>query len=221
MENNWYPEEKKVKVSDYAPETSFDADLYNGWVEGKKGDGIGEWIGFTLTKNAFGPFAVNGLTRFPFYSDNQSNRFDADSPFSGIDRTSAWRENNRIQSMLLKTAAGNVKAKIDLEDVYSGFNVYDGSIWQLNAVKNPCLLEKGAYRLEIADVFKGSKYDDTVLGEVWFIPLSDELFTLIREDEKSALPIFRIPIQNAFTERTVDHYSFKERKEQMQKYLWD
>ena len=221
MENNWYPEEKKVKVSDYAPETSFDADLYNGWVEGKKGDGIGEWIGFTLTKNAFGPFAVNGLTRFPFYSDNQTNRFDADSPFSGTDRTSAWKENNRIQSMLLKTAAGTVKAKIELEDVYSGFNVYDGSIWQLNAVKNPCLLEKGAYRLEIADVFKGSKYDDTVLGEVWFIPLSDELFTLIREDEKSALPIFRAPIQNAFTERTVDHYSFKERKERMQKYLWE
>ena len=121
--------------------------------------------------------------------------------------------------MLLKTAAGNVKAKIELEDLYSGFNVYDGSIWQLNAVKNPCLLEKGVYRLEIADVFKGSKYDDTVLGEVWFIPLSDELFTLIREDEKSALPIFRAPIQNAFTERTVDHYSFKERKERMQKYL--
>ena len=124
--------------------------------------------------------------------------------------------------MLLKTAAGTVKEKIELEDVYSGFGVYDGSVKEhLNAVKNPRLLEKGAYRLEIADVFKGSKYDDTVLGEVWFIPLSDELFTLIREDEKSALPIFRAPIQNAFIEKTVDHYSFKERKERMQKYLWD
>ena len=98
--------------------------------------------------------------------------------------------------------------------------MYDGSVKEhLNAVKNPRLLEKGAYKLEIADVFKGSKYDDTVLGEVWFIPLSDELFTLIREDEKSALPIFRAPIQNAFIEKTVDHYSFKERKERMQKYL--
>ena len=222
-ENNWESEETNVKVSGYAPETSFDADPYNGWVEGKEGDGIGEWIGFTLTQNAFGPFAVNGLTRFTCYTDDaHSISFDADSPFHGIWRTDSWKENNRVQSMLLKTAAGTVKEKIELEDVYSGFGVYDGSVKEhLNAVKNPRLLEKGAYRLEIADVFKGSKYDDTVLGEVWFIPLSDELFTLIREDEKSALPIFRVPIQNAFTERTVDHYSFKERKEQMQKYLWD
>ena len=219
---NWYTEEKKVKSSDYAPETSFDADLYNGWVEGKKGDGIGEWIGFTLTQNAFGPFAVNGLTRFPFYSDNKNNEFDDDSPFYGIWKTDSWKENNRVKSMLLKTAAGTVKAKIELEDVYSGFNVYnDSSIKeQLNAVTNPCFLEKGSYKLEIAEIFKGSKYKDTVLGEVWFIPLSDELFTLIWEDEKSVLPIFHETIQNIFTEKTVNRYSFKDRKEQMQIYLW-
>lgn len=69
--------------------------------------------------------------------------------------------------MLLKTAAGTVKAKIELEDVYSGFNVYDDSSIkeQLNAVTNPCFLEKGSYKLEIAEIFKGSKYKDTVLGE--------------------------------------------------------
>lgn len=67
--------DKNLRVSTYDAETSFDGIPFNGWVEDTKGDGIGEWIEFTLTKATLGPFASNGLARFAgsMYDDYDHN----------------------------------------------------------------------------------------------------------------------------------------------------
>ena len=55
----------------------------------------------------------------------------------------------------------------------------------MNAVKNPQILSKGTYRMTIQSVYKGDKYDDTALGEVWFIPLSPIAEKIISADTDS------------------------------------
>ncbi len=177
----WEPVEKK---SGYAPETSFDTDPYNGWVEGVKGDGKGEWIGFTLSKWAIGPFAINGLTKYCF---NQSKNVN-DEPHQ------TWLENNRIKSMKLSSSKGNI-CTLRFRDEYSGFEYCaDNQIekkYKANSVVNPQILKPDSYRMEIAEIYKGTKYDDTVLGEVWFMELDRGIVELLLIDEKLANPIFK------------------------------
>ena len=99
--------DKNLRVSTYDAETSFDGIPFNGWVEGTKGDGIGEWIEFTLTKAALGPFASNDLARFAgsIYDDYGHNWGNDADDFTLLVKAehvgSTWKANNRIRSMTL------------------------------------------------------------------------------------------------------------------------
>lgn len=53
----------------------------------------------------------------------------------------------------------------------------------INAVKNPVLLPKGTYKLTIDSVYKGNRWDDTALGEVWFIPISPRAEKIFESDK--------------------------------------
>lgn len=192
------------KTSDYSPATSFDRDPYNGWVEGVKGNGKGEWIGFTLSKWAVGPFATNGLTRYHCSYGN------------GPEPCSTWLENNRIRSMNLMSSKGKV-CTLNFRDEYSGFQIFpDGRGYvkpEANSVVNPRVLKPDTYKLVIEDVYKGSKYDDTVLGEVWFIELPQALVDILMQDEKSPNPILRDYLQDFFymeTNQIVEYYMDQE-----------
>lgn len=158
----WDDVDEKPRTSTYDASTSFDGNFYNGWVEGvsgsgEKGAGIGEWIEFTLTKGVIGPFATNGLRR---YAVNEAKNW--------------WKSNNRVCTMTLLDSNGKKVSDFVFYDLFPEFkNEYSGSRIAINSVENPFLLEKGTYRLRLDSVYSGEKWNDTVLGEVWFIPLSD------------------------------------------------
>lgn len=182
--------------SDYSPKTSFDLNPYNGWVEGVKGDGKGEWIGFTLKKAVYGPFAINGLTRYPTESGSYSD-----------DSYTSWLENNRVKTMLLKDDKG-ISRKLEFVDAYSGFpeGFEKTGSYPANAIKNPSFLKAGSYKMEIDEVYKGTKYDDTVLGEVWFIELENELAELLEEDSREVNPVMEREIEKVFAKKTMMYY---------------
>ena len=162
--------------STYEAKTSFDGNILNGWVEGGAGDGIGEWIEFTLSKPALGPFATNGLRRF--YGEERDDKdgwwYDEDE-FSVFERAGGvrgtWEANNRVKSMTLTDGEGRKITALEFSDKFPHLSAIPADWIGQNAVRNPIFLPHGTYRMTIESVYKGKKWDDTVLGEVWFIPL--------------------------------------------------
>nr|MBP3282560.1 hypothetical protein [Treponema sp.] len=162
--------------STYEAKTSFDGNILNGWVEGGAGDGIGEWIEFTLSKPALGPFATNGLRRF--YGEERDDKdgwwYDEDE-FSIFERAGGvrgtWEANNRVKSMTLTDGEGRKIAALEFSDKFPHLSAIPSDWIGQNAVRKPIFLPRGTYRMTIESVYKGKKWDDTVLGEVWFIPL--------------------------------------------------
>lgn len=193
-------EDSNLENSTYEAKTSFDGNLLNGWVEGVKGDGRGEWIEFTLSKNVLGPFATNGLRRFGgslkretengldwyYYDEKSDEPYNVYKKAGGIKST--WEANNRVKSMLLSSEGKNI-AELQFEDkCLEVLTTPADWIWQ-SAIKNPQLLKAGTYRMTINSVYKGKKWDDTVLGEVWFVPIEDNAAKAILSDEFFKKPI--------------------------------
>ena len=201
--------DKNLRVSTYDAETSFDGIPFNGWVEGTKGDGIGEWIEFTLTKAALGPFASNGLARFAgsIYDDYGHKWGNDADDFTLLVKAdyvgSTWEANNRIRSMTLSSGTLKKFVTLDMTDIFPASRNYYSCDWiALNAVKNPQILSKGTYRMTIQSVYKGNKYDDTALGEVWFLPLSPIAEKIISADTDS----FYIAPINDLIKAYASHY---------------
>lgn len=193
-------EDSNLENSTYEAKTSFDGNLLNGWVEGVKGDGRGEWIEFTLSKPALGPFATNGLRRFGgslkreaengldwyYYDEKSDEPYNVYKNAGGILKT--WESNNRVKSMLLSSEDKNI-AELQFEDkCLEVLTTPADWIWQ-SAIKNPQLLKKGTYRMTINSVYKGKKWNDTVLGEVWFVPIEDNAAKAILSDDFFKKPI--------------------------------
>ena len=164
-------EDSNLENSTYEAKTSFDGNLLNGWVEGVKGDGIGEWIEFTLSKNVLGPFATNGLRRFGgslkretengldwyYYDEKSDEPYNVYKNAGGIKST--WESNNRVKSMILSSEGKNI-AELQFEDkCLEVLTTPADWIWQ-SAVKNPQLLKAGTYRMTIESIYKGKKWND-------------------------------------------------------------
>lgn len=203
-------EDSNLENSTYEAKTSFDGNLLNGWVEGVKGDGVGEWIEFTLSKNVLGPFATNGLRRFGgslkretengldwyYYDEKSDEPYNVYKNAGGIKST--WESNNRVKSMLLSSEGKNI-AELQFEDkCLEVLTTPADWIWQ-SAVKNPQLLKAGTYRMTINSVYKGKKWDDTVLGEVWFVPIGDKAGKAILSDDFFKKPILQKTSQFLFS----------------------
>lgn len=182
------------------------------WVEGVKGDGIGEWIEFTLTKNAIGPFATNGLRCFGGSKDYENMQFDKgnyDYPdYSIYNKTGAldgtWKANNRIESMTLSNSAGKKISTLYFANTFPELYNAKYTWLAINSIVNPMVLGKGTYRMTIESVYKGEKWDDTVLGEVWFIPINNLAAKIILQDT-----FFSTPLNN-FIKKCLSVYHFVE-----------
>ena len=213
--NNEENLDKNLRTSTYKANTSFDGILFNGWVEGVKGDGIGEWIEFTLTTNVIGPFATNGLRRFNgAYKEMKGgySKYDSwDFIFSKINFIGEpWISNNRIKSMTLFDSSGKTNIKLDFADVFPIFNSdYSYGLEDINSIKNPVFLEKGTYKMQIDSVYKGRKWDDTVLGEVWFIPVPEKLSQILENDNDL---FFKKPITDIIQKSVLSSIEISERQ---------
>jgi hypothetical protein len=109
------------------------------WVEGVKGCGIGEWVEYTFKAN--------------------NPRITEIKIVNGYCKSySAWKNNSRVKKLKLYINGKSV-ALLNLEDTrcVQSFEISpltDSKQWTM--------------RFEIVDVYKGDKWDDTAISEIYF-----------------------------------------------------
>ncbi|MCV6630258.1 MAG: hypothetical protein OIF50_10395 [Flavobacteriaceae bacterium] len=136
---------------DYKGGNLTDFSYRTAWVEGKKGYGIGEYIKFSFAPNH------PRVTTIIFANGYVKSK-------------KAWKDNSRAHK--LKMYINNQPyAIIELKDIYSKQLVeLDKPLG--NSYKNNFdkLKEKDNWtiRFEILSVYKGNKYDDTAISEIYF-----------------------------------------------------
>ena len=130
----------------YGAENLIYTSRMNAWAEGVPGDGIGESIEIREMYYGIGEdvFRYNEVCIVNGYAKNETT----------------WQENNRVKSMKLYFADEYV-GTIMLEDTMLPQYV-DLSPVSIR-VSNGC---KAKFRFEIAEVYKGTKYDDTCISGI-------------------------------------------------------
>jgi hypothetical protein len=131
--------------NNYDEKNLYDYNNYTPWVEGVKGYGIGEKITFTL-KDATAAFT--GISIVNGYSKSKT----------------AWKNNSRVKKLKL-TYNGTPMYVLNLKDQMGG-QYFDFGM-ALNADMDN-LDGDFTVTLEILDVYKGDKWDDTAISEVTF-----------------------------------------------------
>lgn len=134
-----------------------DKKIDTAWVEGVEGDGIGEWLSldiYTEKKKDYDPYSIVLFGIIPGYLKS--------------DKT--WEENNRIKTALLviKTPSpGYANAsesyaviRLKMRD-YKGLQIFSVSRYQRYGSDDKKIW------LIIEDVYKGTKYSDTCISEIF------------------------------------------------------
>ena len=134
--------------NNYNEKNLYDYNDFTPWVEGVKGYGIGEKVTFTLEDVSAG---FTGISITNGYSKNQT----------------AWKNNSRVKKLKL-SVDGREKFILNLKD-QMGEQVFQfGDDVVLNVVDGD-FQEVFTVTIEILDVYKGIKYDDTAISEVTFL----------------------------------------------------
>ncbi len=132
----------------YAAENIHDLSYKTAWVEGKKGNGVGEWIEYKL------PPTNPRITEF--YIAN------------GLIRTKKiWQENARVKTLGV-TVNGQPFTTLHLKDVYAEQSFEVGEIGYPDReadLKNRAPI---VIRFTILEVYPGTKYTDTAISDIYF-----------------------------------------------------
>lgn len=138
----------------FEPLSLFDGIPESAWCEGVKGDGIGQWVEFELKDEVFGLAIYNGFRKVRWCRCLDSlGGFDEKEY---LQLQAVYSNNNRVKLFEIVSTNGEIKQEIELDDT------------PLRQVVADLYLPKGVYRLYIRDIFKGTKWDDTCLGELEF-----------------------------------------------------
>jgi hypothetical protein len=203
-----------IKAADFEPLALFDGRPETAWCEGKPDDGIGEWVEFSLAAEIVGLSIWNGFGYIPYESADEVRAalrpLTEEGEDSGYRYGDEWREakkafpseddwaaaaavmaaelekkltanlevfrrNNRVRQLEIENLESGLKHKLDLAD-RRGRQFF------------PRVgLPAGRYRLKILSVYKGTKYRDTLLGELFFHPMDPRIRKLMEED-----PLFNL-----------------------------
>lgn len=132
-------------IIDEKPETA--------WVEGKNNSGIGESITINITPRSKsgkkGSYKIKKIGIINGYAKDNTT----------------FKQNNRIKRLRIKYENGltrSKRVKYDLKDTMA---------MQYIEFKEPIFLNK--LKIEILDVYKGSKWDDTCISEVKISPVKE------------------------------------------------
>jgi hypothetical protein len=151
-----YTEDGVISKAGFGPLSLFDGVLETSWCEGAKGDGIGEWVEFELKLDVEALDVQNGYTRS--FTSIRGRNIDA-----------YYELNNRPKTVEIVSADEKKRWTVFLKDTKE-LQSFDGVD-----------LPAGVYRLFIRDVYKGSKWQDTCMGEIIFHPASS-LFRQFQSD---------------------------------------
>jgi hypothetical protein len=125
----------------YGAAEAHDFKLNTAWVEGSEGDGIGEFLEYTIDTGESN-LRVTGLIVFNGYRKSKE----------------LWQDNSRVKRFKMYVD-GKPYGIISLKDAFNYQTVEIGSV-ELKAKKKTTL------RFEIMEVYKGRKYSDTVITEI-------------------------------------------------------
>ncbi|WP_026315446.1 NADase-type glycan-binding domain-containing protein [Riemerella columbina] len=126
----------------YDAKSANDLSYKTAWVEGKKDEGIGEYL--------------------EYYFQNESPRITKIIITNGYVKTQkSWLENNRVKKLKL-SVNGEVAGYLNLEDSRTN-QVFEVGILGHNADSSDLVL-----KFEIVEVYKGKKYNDTAITEIYF-----------------------------------------------------
>lgn len=173
-----YTPKGRIENADFTADSLFDGYTETAWCEGVPGPGIGEYVEFNLTEKAWGFTVQNGFNRtfFPdeyYRSSDWKNRYR--DPDKGL--LDYYLLNNRPKVLDIVDNEGKVKYTVHLKDS------------RVKQVFPGVILRPGRYRLVVKDVYKGTKWDDTCIGEASFVlsetsdEYSKEAFQKMLQDE--------------------------------------
>ncbi len=183
----------------------FDGNLYTSYVTPSN-----SYIEFTLKKPAVGPFVSNGFVSNSFnekiFYAKQVERKDEENALDSreerpwdddynfpVFQDTLWKNTSRLKSMILtRSQIGEPEYdNLSLADKY-GVLPREFDDWKgVNSVNNPKVLMPGKYRLTFDSIYKGDKFSDIGLSEIWFYEYPIELVNMIAEDKKDSFPIFQ------------------------------
>lgn len=131
------PQRNKLR---YGAGQAHDFKLDTAWVEGKEGDGIGEFLEYIIdtSEHTGNNLRVTELTIFNGYRKSKE----------------LWRDNSRVKRLKMYVN-GKPYAIISLQDAYNYQTVGVGEI-ELKP-------KRTTLRFEIMEVYKGRKYSDTAI----------------------------------------------------------
>lgn len=143
--------------SEYSTGNVIDHNEKTAWVEGKEGDGIGEWISFTFRK----PLDIEELRIINGYTKSEA----------------VYSANNRVKRFKIEVITDDDKMisdTFDMKDLTFKETIEQcGQRIIKNQSENKVVIKK--ITLTILDVFKGSKYEDTCISEFIIIKSRWEL----------------------------------------------
>lgn len=138
----------------YGAKNLDDNNIETAWSEGVKGSGIGQWVAIT-SDDSFTAVVVNN----GYYKDRKG-----------------WENNNRVQKARIriftfsKQSANLIRAgKSKVEYLVEFDDEYDDTFWQVWDGITGISQNKPAsflFILEILDVYRGTKYDDTCISNI-------------------------------------------------------
>ncbi|WP_299242212.1 hypothetical protein [uncultured Aquimarina sp.] len=158
----------------YVPKNAHDFDYKNAWVEGVDGYGVGEFLEFS----------------FP----QENPRITQISIVNGyVKSEKAWRENSRVKK--LKMYIDDVPyAILNLKDerATNHFEVAPIGNADRNNYEELAKLPDWTMKFEILEVYRGEKYEDTVISEIYFDGIDVHCFaagTMITMTDTTQKPI--------------------------------
>lgn len=141
----------------FQPASAMDGSLATSWCEGADGPGIGEWIEVQVDQPFREVEIAGGFRKLSHAHEDLRGDLSEEQLDAWFDQSvRTYKSNSRPAVLELTTANGKV---------LEGFHLGDRT---LSDYRFPVSLPPGRYRLRIAQVYLGSRFEDSCIAELQF-----------------------------------------------------
>lgn len=157
---NMFTPDGVVDGAGFGPVSAFDGLAETSWCENAPGEGIDEYLACTLSEPVWGITIRNGFTRFPGADWMFEDRtFDTSVRDDALGIKDYFTMNSRVKTLEISTPRGEVMYSLELADrrdaqTFSGI-----------------FLPPAAWHFTLREVYPGSRWSDTCLAEITFLPV--------------------------------------------------